>query len=102
VRVSLRGRWAVEISSLSLAAGRKPRRLRGDQSCLPHSRRHHDVPGALRRYERQAIPKANILSWLAGTEATNRYEPRRTKLMPNPLATAAYNRWLRLINDNLR
>jgi hypothetical protein len=55
----------------------------GDQSCLPHSRRHHDVPGALRRYERQAIPKANVVSWLAGTEATNRYEPRRTKLMPN-------------------
>jgi hypothetical protein len=39
----------------------------------------------------------------AGTEMTNKYQPRHSRLMPDRLATAAaYGRWLGAISDYLR
>ena len=60
-----------------------------------------DVPSALRLYERRRTPKVGVVSWLAGTETTNRYQPRLTRLLPDRLVTAMYTRWLGQVSDYL-
>jgi FAD-dependent urate hydroxylase len=60
-----------------------------------------DIPAALRRYERRRSRTVARVSWAAGTEMTNRYQPLQTRLTPDRLATAAYGRWLGAISDYL-
>lgn len=60
-----------------------------------------DIPAALRRYEHTRSRTVARVSWAAGTEMTNKYQPLQTRLMPDRLATAAYGRWLGAISDYL-
>ncbi|MDL4773655.1 FAD-dependent oxidoreductase [Actinomadura xylanilytica] len=60
-----------------------------------------DVPGALRRYERTRSRRAALVSRVAGTEYTNRYRPRLSRLAPDALVSRAYTRWLGLVSGYL-
>jgi FAD-dependent urate hydroxylase len=50
---------------------------------------------ALRAFERSRSRKASVVSRQAGTEDYNRYGAIASRLIPSPLATRYYTRWLR-------
>ncbi len=56
---------------------------------------------ALRAFERTRAPKAAKVSRQAGTEDYNRYGAVVSRLMPAPLASRYYTRWLRQISTYL-
>jgi len=56
---------------------------------------------ALRAFERARSAKASVVSRQAGSEDYNRYGAVVSRLIPSPLATAYYTRWLRQISSYL-
>lgn len=56
---------------------------------------------ALRSFERARSAKASVVSRQAGSEDYNRYGALVSRLIPSPLATAYYTRWLRQISTYL-
>jgi FAD-dependent urate hydroxylase len=62
----------------------------------------HDVPSALRAYERARSRKADLVARRSGTEDINRYHPKLVRLIPNTLATIYYTHWLKNISNYLQ
>ena len=60
-----------------------------------------DTEAALRAFERSRSRKASVVSRQAGTEDYNRYGAVISRLIPAPLATRYYTRWLRQISTYL-
>ena len=60
-----------------------------------------DVPSALRACERARSAKAGIVARHAGTEDTNKYRPLLSRLLPGPLVSRYYTRWLGQISTYL-
>jgi len=60
-----------------------------------------DIEAALRAFERARSRKASIVSRQAGSEDYNRYGAILSRLVPSPLATRYYTRWLRQISTYL-
>ena len=56
---------------------------------------------ALRAFERARSGKVSVVSRQAGSEDYNRYGAVVSRLIPGPLATAYYTRWLRQISTYL-
>ena len=56
---------------------------------------------ALRAFERSRSKKAGLVSRQAGTEDYNRYGAVLSRLVPGPLATRYYTRWLRQVSSYL-
>jgi FAD-dependent urate hydroxylase len=56
---------------------------------------------ALRAFERTRSRKASVVSRQAGSEDYNRYGAILSRLIPGPLATRYYTRWLRQISTYL-
>jgi len=56
---------------------------------------------ALRAFERARSGKVSVVSRQAGSEDYNRYGAVVSRLIPSPLATAYYTRWLRRISTYL-
>jgi FAD-dependent urate hydroxylase len=54
-----------------------------------------DAAATLRAFERARSRKASVVSRQAGTEDYNRYGAILSRLIPGPLATRYYARWLR-------
>jgi FAD-dependent urate hydroxylase len=55
----------------------------------------------LRAFERARSGKVSVVSRQAGSEDYNRYGALVSRLIPSPLATAYYTRWLRRISTYL-
>jgi FAD-dependent urate hydroxylase len=60
-----------------------------------------DTETALRAFERTRSAKVSVVSRQAGSEDYNRYGAVVSRLIPSPLATAYYTRWLRQISTYL-
>jgi 2-polyprenyl-6-methoxyphenol hydroxylase-like FAD-dependent oxidoreductase len=60
-----------------------------------------DIETALRAFERARSRKASVVSRQAGSEDYNRYGALLSRLVPGPLATCYYTRWLRQISTYL-
>ncbi|MFI2294502.1 FAD-dependent monooxygenase [Isoptericola sp. NPDC019571] len=60
-----------------------------------------DVPAALRDYERRRARRARLASRVAMRERANQYRPRQARMLPDPVATALFVRWLGLLSDRL-
>jgi FAD-dependent urate hydroxylase len=56
---------------------------------------------ALRAFERARSRKASVVSRQAGSEDYNRYGAVLSRLIPSPLATRYYTRWLRQVSTYL-
>ncbi|MET8699657.1 NAD(P)/FAD-dependent oxidoreductase [Kitasatospora sp. NPDC004723] len=62
-----------------------------------------NLTAALRRYEHLRSRRVSPIARLAATEYTYRYHPPRwDRLVPSPLVTRAYGRWLYATSDYLR
>jgi FAD-dependent urate hydroxylase len=62
---------------------------------------HSDTEATLRAFERSRSRKASVVSRQAGTEDYNRYGAVMSRLIPGPLASGYYTRWLRRISSYL-
>lgn len=60
-----------------------------------------DTEATLRAFERSRSRKASVVSRQAGTEDYNRYGGVMSRLIPAPLASRYYTRWLRQISSYL-
>ena len=59
------------------------------------------LEAALRAFERTRSRRASVVSSQAGSEDYNRYGAILSRLVPGPLATRYYTRWLRQISTYL-
>ncbi|MYS86009.1 FAD-dependent oxidoreductase [Embleya scabrispora] len=59
------------------------------------------IPRALAEYERSRSPRAALTARRAGPETTNKYLPTLFRLMPDPLISRYYTRWLRQVSAYL-
>jgi FAD-dependent urate hydroxylase len=64
-------------------------------------RERRDVPSALRTYEQARSKRAGLVARHASTEDINRYPPAVARLLPDPLLSRYYTRWLRRISNYL-
>jgi FAD-dependent urate hydroxylase len=65
------------------------------------AKRQTDIETALRAFERVRSRKASVVARQAGSEDYNRYGALLSRLIPGPLATRYYTRWLRQISTYL-
>ncbi|MGH3291413.1 MAG: hypothetical protein ACRDP7_06380, partial [Trebonia sp.] len=60
-----------------------------------------DTEATLRAFERSRSRKASVVSRQAGSEDYNRYGAVMSRLIPGPLASRYYTRWLRQVSSYL-
>lgn len=61
----------------------------------------HDIPTALREYERARSPRAALVARHAGSEDINNYRPTLARLLPDALLSRYYTRWLGKVSTYL-